>query len=144
MFPNKSYSWLQWPVALKGLSPEHHAHLTVKFFGATPLAPQAMADRVGWDTHVNWSAQDFAWVPKIWMSGESEATHYVLAFIKYPTSIDFIHGLFKIVRDQYIPWTPHITVPKEYFLLVEDQGFSPKECDLTFGELELCLGGPNV
>lgn len=143
-FPTKPYSWLQWPATLKGLKPEHHAHLTLKFFGEAYLDVEAITSRVAGHVHESWRPQDFEWKTEIWQSPKQQSLHYVLAFTKFPTIITFQHKLFNIIRNQYDPWTPHISVTKEYLMMVEDQAFTPAECELTFGEIELCLGGPNV
>lgn len=145
-FPDKSYSWIQFPVTLKGYPPDKNAHLTLKFFGAADIDHYAIESRIGSGMHkaLNEKLSEFEWEPKFWSSPHDHGNYYVLAFTKYPTILAFMHRNFDIIRDTYIPWTPHITVTKEYFLMVEDQSFTPAECKLEFGEAELCLGGPNI
>lgn len=146
-FPDKPYSWLQLPVTLKGYPENKNAHLTVKFFGATDLDHLAIEKRV--DHHalhkaLNQQLDEIVWEPKFWSSPHDHGNYYVLAFTKYPLILAFVHQAFDAIKDPYIPWIPHITVTREYFFLVEDQSFTPKECELVFGEAELCLGGPNL
>ncbi len=143
-YPDRSYSWLQFPVRLKRLPQERHPHMTLKFFGEASIDPYAIEARIAADVHQSLKAEDFAWEPRFWSSPFDHRNYHVLAFTKYPTILDFMHKLFDVIKDQYIPWTPHITVPKDYYLLVEDQAFSPAECGLEFGEIEICLGGPNI
>ncbi len=142
--PEKSYSWIQWPVSLKGLSPLYKPHLTFKFLGTALLDPPAVKRRIMVDMHHTLPVQEFAWEPQFWTSPISHTNHYVLAFVKYPRALDLWRISFDIIKDEYIPWRPHISVPNEYFLLVEDQHFSPLECELRFEEIELVLGGPNI
>lgn len=141
-FPDKSFSWLQFPVALKGLMPEKHPHLTLKFFGSTEIDSYAIENRIGTNVHEALKTEEFGWTPKLWEAPAD--VHYVLAFTKYPPVLKLMHDMFDIVKDQYIPWTPHITVPKDYFLMVNDQGLTPADMGLQFGEVELCLGKPNL
>ncbi len=145
-FPTEPHSWVQLPVTLKGLKGIRDPHLTLKYFGAAEIDHYAVEARVGTGLHeaLNEKLSEFVWQPKFWSSPHDHANYFVLAFIKYPPILGFMHKTFDLLRDTYIPWTPHITVNKEYFLMVEDQGFSPVECDLKFGEAELCLGGPNI
>lgn len=142
-FPDKSFSRVQFPVTLKGCGP---AHMTLKFFGQADIDPYALEYRVGTNAHIalNEKLSKFEWAPKFWSSPHDHANYYVLAFTKYPSILDFMHKTFDLIRDQYIPWTPHITVTKDYFLMVEDQAFTPVDCKLEFGEIELCLGGPSL
>lgn len=145
-YPDRAHSWLQLPVTLKGLDTKINPHLTIKFFGATEIDVYAVERRASPVLHetMNEALAEFVWEPKLWSSPGMYTNHYVLAFTKYPTMLAIQHKMFDLIKDQYIPWTPHITVTKEYFLLVEDQGFTPAECKLEFGEAELCLGGPNL
>ncbi|MDH4163295.1 MAG: hypothetical protein OEW15_11500, partial [Nitrospirota bacterium] len=139
-FPTKPYSWVQFPVTMKGF--DKPAHLTLKFFGGAEIDHYAVEQRCGTHAHqmLNMKLAEFVWEPKFWSSPHDHANYYVLAFVKYPSILGFMHKTFDLIRDPYIPWTPHITVTKEYFLLVEDQAFTPQECQLVFGEAELCLG----
>lgn len=128
---------------MKGLPESFLSHLTVKFFATATLDPEAIARRVDSRIHLSWDATDFEWDTKIW-NGHDEETYFVLRMIKFPESMRFHHNIFDIIKDLYNPWVPHITVPKAFFFMVEDQGFTPRECELKFGEIELCLGGDNV
>lgn len=142
-FPTKPFSWIQFPVTLEGYPVGKHPHLTVKFFGQADVDPHAIEKDVG-PIEFDLRAEDFSWAPKFWSSPHDHANYYVLALTKYPRALDFLHGRFDILRDQYIPWTPHITVTKEFYLMVDDQGLTPEDCKLEFGEIELCLGSPSI
>lgn len=139
--PTKSFSWLEWPVKLKGLAESFNPHITCKFFGTAMLDAHFVASKVV--AHYKWSASDFAWETKIW-NGHDEKPYFVLALTKYPEPMAFAHAQFGLIKDQFRPWIPHITVPKSYFFLVEDQRFTPENCELEVGEITLCLGGENV
>lgn len=128
---------------MKGLPPAHHPHLTLKFFGSADIDPRAVERLVDSRVHEYWEPRDFNWESRIWPT-RTEAVHHVLVLTKYPEAMRFQHRLFDIIRDQHTPWNPHITVPKNFFFMVEDQGFSPENCDLAFGEIELCLGGDSL
>lgn len=145
-YPTDQHSWIQFPVTLKDLKDIRNPHLTLKYFGAAEICHYAIENRIGSNIHeaLNEKLSEFAWEPKFWSSPHDHANYYVLAFTKYPPILGFMHKVFDVIRDTYIPWTPHITVNKEYFLLVDDQRLTPAECKLEFGEAELCLGGPNI
>lgn len=139
-YPEKPYSWLQFPVTLKGL--EADAHMTLKFFGEAAINHYAVEKKLTIEPAMqDW---EFDWKPQFWNSPFTHQNYWVLAFTKYPAALDRMHDLFDIINDEHKPWIPHITVSKKYFLLVEDQGFTPVDCELKFGEVELCLGGPNL
>lgn len=144
MFPGKSYSWLQFPATLKDYPENRHPHLTVKFFGETIVNRYAIEHRVGQNLQKSLRVGEMTWEPKFWSSPFDHRNYYVLTFKKFPSILNFIHDLFDVIKDPYMPWVPHITVTPEYFRTVEDRQLTPLECELEFGEIELCLGGPNL
>jgi hypothetical protein len=141
--PDKAYSWLQWPVRMRATQAGTH-HMTLKFFGETLLNVQAIQDRIGENLHLTWTAEEFQWEARYWSSATDYTNHYVLAFTKYPKTLDLAHNIFAVIKNQHDPWVPHISVDKDYFLMVEDRKPTPRECELEFDEIELCLGGPNI
>lgn len=132
-FPDKKWSWLQWPVTLRGLSAEHHLHVTAKFFGGIEINPFEIIDRcpMGLST---WQPKDFTWVPSMFAKG------HVLHITIFPQEMLHIHEVFKEVPDQFDPWKPHISVPRNYWIEVDECALTPESEELKFGELELCLG----
>jgi hypothetical protein len=131
----KPYSWLQWPVTLKGC-PKEHLHITAKFFGDAPIDRLAVIGRVPLQ-QVIWFAEEFVWAPA-GFSGQ-----HVLELVKCPEEIWNIHNRFDIIKDQFTPWRPHITVTREYWARVQLEGLTPESECLSIGELELCLGTVN-
>lgn len=144
--PTRDHSWLQWPVSLKGLPDSSGAHLTLKFFGTALVNRREVAKIMMPSSMIQppWRADEFSWNTKIWTSPLTQEVFHVLAFVKYPRVLNIYHDYFKLFEDYYRPWIPHITVPKSYFFMVEDGRMRPLDCELKFGELELCLGGPNL
>lgn len=139
-YPSKPYSWIQFPATMKVT--DGPVHMTLKFFGEAMIDHYAVERKLAIAPELN--AAEFEWKPQFWNSPFTHQNYWVLAFTKYPPALDHMHGLFDVIRDEHKPWIPHITVSKKLFLLVEDQQFKPVECELKFGEIELCLGGPNL
>lgn len=138
--PQKSNSWLEWPVKLKGLADIYNPHITAKFFGKARIDPKVVERRCeASKPFVPWKALQFEWETKIW-TGHDNEKYFVLLLTKYPTQMLELHKGFDLILDQFTPWQPHISVPKAYFFLVEDQAFLPYQCDLEVGDPVLYIG----
>jgi hypothetical protein len=131
-FPDKKYSWLQWPVTLKGCFAPH-LHVTAKFFGEAQIDQFAVFSRCPAQLNL-WVPQDFAWLPCMFSQG------HVLHLTKCPKELFKIHDEFSIIKDQFEPWRPHISVPRNYWIDVDEFKRTPVDEELMLGELELCLG----
>lgn len=137
-FPEKNWSWLQWPVTVKTYAEPNpiQLHVTAKFFGDANIDRLAIIGRIPLQRTM-WFAGEFLWTPTIFARG------HVLELVKYPAELLEIHQRFDIIEDQFKPWRPHISVPREYWIKVDSQGLTPEMEELTFGEIELCLGRVN-
>lgn len=143
LYPLKPFSWLEWPVTLKGLAEMHKAHITCKFLGPAVVDPKVVERLLGARSDRPWRPSEFEWDTRIW-TGHDEAQYHVLALTKYPKMMYHAYKQFDLIKDSFQPWVPHITVPKAYFYLVEDQRFTPENCQMEVGEITLCLGGENT
>lgn len=132
-FPNKGYSWLQWPVTVKGCKKET-LHVTTKFFGQVELNKLAVEIRTN-DAYKSWRPEHFAWEPV-----KFAELIYVLELTKYPAALGITHQQFDIIKDAFEPYRPHISVPLDYWNKVLSGDLTPVMEELTFGELELCIG----
>ncbi len=135
-YPEKSYSLLRWPVAVKNCPGP--LHVTAKWFGDIDLDPMGVQIRVE-DFYEEWTPKLFQWKPILF--GDLVP---VLEFTLYPIKMHKARLNFNFLKDQFEPWRPHITVPKLYWLRVLDQNLTPEGEQLKFGEIELCLGLKNV
>ena len=129
---NKPYSWLQLPVTLDGLVMSN-PHLTLKYFGRVPLDPLAISKRV--DKNMYLPTDKIVWRAEIF-----NGLARVLELTQYPAALISAHETFSIIKDQFEPWRPHITVPLEYWNVIRDGGQTPQEMNLRFGTPELYLG----
>ncbi len=141
---NKPYSWLQWPTVLSGI--KYQTHVTAKFFGRVGIDPAGVKmaiDRV-------YSAESYSseylqgltnWKPELF--GE---LIYVLELVECPPFLKKTHEQFAFLKDEFEPWRPHITVPREYWEKIKNSNgrMTPKTENLRFGELELFLGDPDL
>lgn len=139
---DKNYSWLQWRVKLKNCS-DPKLHLTVKFFGDAEIDPDGVHDVICGITELKKYSKGFCpqfikWSPEIFSD-----LVYVLRFIECPYLIENTHRAFGIIKDQFNPWKPHITVPKSYWDNVIKNNWTPHSEQLYFGELELFLKKEN-
>ncbi len=130
---DKPYSWLQWPVTV--LSCTQDLHITAKFFGSIELDESAIEIRI--DKGLFLPNRLFEWKPTIF----GDYT-YVLELTRVPPALFAVHSTFSIVKDQFTPWRPHITVPKDYWELVKEKNLTPQSEMLRLGEIELYLYSP--
>lgn len=129
----KPYSWLQWPVRLKNC-PEPKLHITAKFFGQAAIDPNyvrliAQNTRLSYEdvAGLTWSHELFAGL-----------TH-CLELHGVPSTMIAVHHAFGLIRSDFTPWRPHISVPTAYWEQVVANQWTPKSEELLIGDLELCL-----
>lgn len=130
----KPYSWLEWPVVLKGCS-KPQLHITAKFFGHAPIDPDAVKRALGVTASPLALASVQEWQPLIF----HELCH-VLILTKRSPIFDYVHDRFELIKDDFTPYRPHITVPKEYWEKVCANDLKPAREILEIGALQLCLG----
>lgn len=133
---DKNYSWLQWPVSTKHGGGIKNLHLTVKFFGDAKINPDYVKASVMGGHYL--PRDKFAWKPVMFAD-----LIYVLEFVKFPPAVKSLHDHFGLLKDEFEPYRPHITVDKKYWEMVRDINLSPIDEELRFGELELYLGKCN-
>lgn len=137
---DKPYSWLSWPVTLKNCK-EPSLHLTLKFFGHAKIEPAVVEEVLANQPRiegidVQWLRQRLTWVPEIF----SGPVHVLEFNNAYTSLIRRIHSEFALIKDQFIPWRPHITVPYDYWNCVREERLTPSSEELTFGPIELYWG----
>jgi hypothetical protein len=131
----KEYSWLQWPVKLLNFE-SPRCHITAKFFGHAELDPSEVAKALEpvssmagrWGNFFQWEPDRF------------NDLVYVLKLTAMPYQLRATHECFRIFKDQFDPFQPHITVDQRYWLKVRDEKLTPDSEQMEVGELELCLG----
>ncbi len=134
---DKPYSWLQWPVTLKGVDLPS-LHVTAKFFGSAQIDPEDVDISLNHRYPLNARYRDIVWVPVKF------APHiYVLELTEAPLAMQAFHNLFSLIKDDYPEYRPHITVPHDLWYKILTEELTPKDFNLTFGEIELWLGTPN-
>lgn len=136
-FADKEYSWLQWPVKLKNCKKES-LHITAKFFGRAAVNPDSVTKLLEDcdDIILNFRTHHFNWKPEIFHD-----LVYVLELVRHPYTMDYVHGRFDLINDQFKPWRPHISVPKDYWDFVNKTMLTPELEEIEIGPLQLCLGG---
>jgi hypothetical protein len=132
---NKPYSWLQWPVRLKNLE-KPGLHVTVKYFGEAAINPKYVGHALDNLPRIELT-KFLSWRPECF---DETLGIYVLELLHVPPAMIVAHQQFALIKDQFEPWRPHITVPLAYWDRVAKDGWTPQSEELTFDEIELCLG----
>lgn len=129
----KPYSRLQWPVTLKNCK-EPKLHITAKFFGRASIDANYISMIV---QRARLSHDDVAGLS--WTTNLFAGLSHALELHDVPSTIIAVHHAFPLIKDQFAPWRPHITVPKDYWEQVVANGWTAQSEELQLGELELCL-----
>lgn len=127
----KPYSWLQWPLRLKNCN--ESVHITAKYFGKADIDPWAIDRRMRGNFFL--PHDQFEWRPELFSD-----IIPVLELVRVPAALLSVHHSFDVIRNDFFPYRPHITVPKEYWAWVNLNKIKIQEELILIGEPELHYG----
>lgn len=136
---DKEYSWLELPVVLDGY--HKMAHITLKFFGTAAINIGVVELMVSqYESSIeNYDLDDFEFEPAIFIN--PDGTHLVLKLTDYPYYFSAIHQQFDLIKDDHVPYIPHITVDKDYWQIVVGKGLKFKDVvKAIINETQLYVG----